>query len=159
MSAFSFDALSDAQLTEYEINKKSSATSLDSLEERIDEKISPRYDGREFNVVYCYLLKNDLYSYPNGESNILYIGSTIGELMKSKKRSLSYRFKHCKEGKDNKSNLCLRFFYEHGDVLILKIFNLEKTKYSCREKERELRRLFTQTYAARPIADGASYKK
>ena len=128
---------------------------IENIEEdfpSIDEK-----DNKRFNVVYCYSLSNQKFEYPNGNSNVLYIGYTIGQKKKSK-ISLSFRFVHCKEGKDCKSNMCLRHYYKNNIPLTLEIYQLPENNCAQTE-ELKLRKRFLEEYASLPIADGASYKK
>ena len=121
------------------------------------EKDFPSCTSSKFNVVYCYSLSTGTFDYPNGKSNVLYIGHTEGELKKSK-ISLSFRFVHCKEGHDCKSNICLRHYYKAQIPLTLEIYVLPNTR-PAQKVEAKLRWQFLEKYAALPIADGASYKK
>lgn len=121
------------------------------------EKDFPSCTNSKFNVVYYYSLSTGTFDYPNGKSNVLYIGYTEGELKKSK-TSLSFRFVHCKDGHDCKSNICLRHYYKTQIPLTLEIYVLPSTR-PAQKIEAKLRRQFLEKYAALPIADGASYKK
>lgn len=138
----------------YFISNSDPSLSVDKLYKKINSDF-PQQEKR-FNVVYFYSIVNQEIDYPNGKSSILYIGKTEGEMHHGKK-DLGYRFKHCKEGRDSKSNLCLRYYYQKGRTLLLTIFLLEDS-FSFHQVEQELRREFLKTYCAFPMADGASYK-
>lgn len=138
----------------YFLNKVNLEYSVEKLREKINTDF-PR-QNKKFNVVYFYSIVNQEIEYPNGKSSILYIGKTEGELYRGKK-DLGYRFNHCKEGRDSKSNLCLRHYYQTGLTLSLTIFLL-KDAFLFHDVEQELRREFLKRYCAFPLADGASYK-
>lgn len=139
----------------YRILKNSEEFDLSKLEGYINKDFPPIGSEKErIYVVYCYSLVKKLFTYPNGESKVLYIGSTASE-KNGGKYKLSYRFKHCKEGKDDKSNICLRHYYEQGAELLLEIYVVEPN--TERQKEKSLRKEFLEVYKAFPIADGASY--
>ena len=141
----------------YVVCKQDPRCSVDSLMEHINADFPPKEKEKNFNVVYVYLLSDATFEYPTGKSSVLYIGRCEGEKYKDKK-NLGYRFKHCKEGKDSKRNICLWRYYEKGAVLTLKIFDL-KRDFSNATVEKELRYAFLEKHHALPIADGASYKK
>ena len=117
----------------------------------------PVSSNTRFNVVYCYSLLKDEFPYPNGKSNVLYIGRTMGQ-KKGQEISLSFRFVHCKDGKDCKSNMCLRYYYKNKVPLLLEIYELP-TNTTAQVAEGCLRKAFVNLHSALPIADGASYKK
>lgn len=68
---------------------------------------------------------------------------------------MSFRFKHCMSGKDEKINECLNYYYNSDVKLVLEIFNFSNNE-NRKEIEKNLRNSFLQKYAALPIADGAS---
>lgn len=142
---------------EFTILKDTAESNLDAMEAYIDSVFKPSKNGSPFNIVYCYSLKNESISYPGGKSNVVYIGQTAGEFTNNKK-SLSFRFKHCRVGSDNKSNIALRCYYEKSVELLLEIYDIG-TEISREDEETKLRRLFLTKYSAYPIADGASYSK
>lgn len=129
---------------------------IEDVLKAIDKVFQPLPVYKKFNAIYCYSLREGTFSYPNGESNVLYIGSTAGE-SNGGKRKMSFRFKHCMSGKDKKINECLKFYYSQGTKLMLEIYDLPATK-SGKECEKRLRTMFLQKFAAMPIADGASIK-
>lgn len=139
----------------YVISKHMQDFSVDNLAKRINKDFPCQEN--EFNVLYCYSLINSEFLYPNGNSPILYIGQSAGE-KHHKKKDLGFRFKHCKEGSDNKINVCLSNYYQKGTVLLLEIFSLKKG-FDSKAEEKELRKEFLKQYKSYPIADGASYKK
>jgi len=105
-------------------------------------------------VVYIYSLVKKTFKYPKGKSKILYIGNTISERHNGK-YELSFRFRHCKEGHDSNSNVCLSFYYEHGYKLLLEIYEVEAN--CVKQNEQDLRNAFLRQFKSLPIADGASY--
>ena len=141
----------------YQICKTKPGKDLKSLHKQIDKDFPPICREEKFNAIYCYSLQDKVIDYPNGKSNVLYIGKTEGEVNDGK-RKMSFRFKHCMSGKDGKINECLKFYYNTGTNLVLEIYALAGDK-PCKEMETSLRNLFLQTYAALPMADGASIKK
>ena len=133
---------------------KDTSDDINSLEKRINNDFAPRSSSSTFNVIYCYYFIEKKFSYPNGDSNILYIGESEGEKHQSSK-SLGFRFAHCKQGTDNKINICLRHYYECGEKLAIDIYDLPLSL--CRKAEElKLRKNFLEKYHAMPIADGAS---
>ena len=141
--------------------------SVDDLEKRIDQDFPAIDCNLCFNVVYFYSLQgNSGYNYPNGTSSIIYIGHSVGQKKNgTNQRFLGYRFKHCKEGKDCKSNETLRYYYkrlekENDEYINLNIYQKAiEDKNTVLEIEQQARRAFLKKYKAYPIADGASYKK
>lgn len=139
----------------YIINKDIESLSVDTLFKRIREDFPSQ--SSNFNVLYVYSLVNCNFAYPNGESPIIYIGETEGELYK-KKKDLAFRFSHCKDGKDNKINCCLRYYYQKGMALQLDIYLLDDES-DIKKEEKLFRKQFLDIYKAYPIADGATNKK
>ena len=134
--------------------QKGSLLDASKIESEIDNKFPNKIGNQGSGLLYVYYYADLTYKYPDGESNVLYIGHTCGQ-QKNGKISLGFRFKHLKAGKDNKQNITLSAVYDKNAVLGLDIFMIE----NCAEEERKLRYKFLQKYKALPIADGAAYKK
>ena len=133
---------------------KDSNTNAKNLEGEIKKVIPDKPIGDNYSLVYIYYLVDKKFNYPKGESDVLYIGSTIGEKHNNKK-SAAFRFAHLKEGTDCKQNITLQYFYKKGDAIGLDIYELN----DCRETEKQWRYQFLKKYYALPIADGASCSK
>ena len=132
---------------------------LDALKKAIDKDFPPleRKNNRRYKVIYCYSLIEGVFQYPAKASNVLYIGKSRSEITNNK-ISLSYRFKHCKDGNDSKSNYCLRYYYKNKIPLLLEIYEIGNR--GCIDKiESKLRNAFIRDFSSYPIADGASFKK
>ena len=126
----------------------------DTLKAKIKEVISDSSQRDKIIYIY-YLLDNKKFKYPSGdESDVLYIGKTIGE-KKGEMFSVSDRFVHLKTGKDYKQNITLGIFYKKGCKIGLDIFRVD----DCNKKETELRYRFLNQYGSLPIADGSSYSE
>lgn len=141
----------------YELCKTAQGKDLKSLHKQIDADFPPICREEKYNAIYCYSLRDAIIDYPNGKSNVLYIGETEGEINNGV-RKMSFRFVHCMNGKDSKINECLKFYYNSGRRLVLEIYTLTGDK-SRKEIEKMLRNSFLRKYAALPMADGASIKK
>lgn len=133
--------------------QKGTEIDADTLEEHVRNKFSDKESGK-FSLVYVYYYADKEYQYPEGKSNVLYIGKTIGQ-KKDKKISAAYRFKHLKGGSDYKQNITLSAIYNQKDVIGLDIFEVE----DCGEVEKKWRYSFLNKFKALPIADGAAYSK
>lgn len=66
--------------SQYIILKTRQELSASNLHKRIDTDFPQINIGQSFNTVYCYSLAEGTFKYPNGESNVLYIGETEGEI-------------------------------------------------------------------------------
>lgn len=137
---------------ELKIKKGTSCDAINMLKE-IDSVFPPKSEG-EFNIVYIYYLINEKFIYPNGESNVLYIGCTKGEKNNGVCYA-SFRFKHLRSGSDNKQNVTLSYYYEKDYEIGLDIYDVN----DCVKLEKELRISFLSKFSSFPIADGCSYKK
>ena len=129
-------------------------TNSDTLEEKIRKQIPDKDKSESYSLVYIYYLVDKFFQYPCQESDVLYIGKTVGE-NKGNKKSAAFRFVHLKDGQDYKQNITLRKYYEQGNVIALDIYEVE----DCDKIEKEWRYSFINKYGALPIADGASYSK
>lgn len=132
---------------------------MKTLKDEIDKDFPPTNikSNRRYRVVYCYSLLDGKFQYPGGTSNVLYIGKSKSEI-NNKKISLSFRFKHCVEGYDSKSNYSLRYYFKSKVPLVLEIYVIDDEQV-MNKMESRLRKRFVNQYAAYPIADGASFKK
>lgn len=151
MNEFYKDENSDNNKHSFIIHKNFK-TNAENLEKEIRNLIPDSKNEDPLGYVYIYYLIDKTYNYPKEESDILYIGSTIGEKT-GKGKSIAFRFKHLKDGKDYKQNITLKYFYEDGNVIGLDIFKVD----DCRSKEKELRYMFLNKFGSLPIADGSSY--
>jgi len=137
------------------VSKGSKEHNNKSLKDRINKLFPPKEKTERFNIIYVYSLQESSFKYPNDESNVLYIGQTEEQQHKGKK-DLGFRFMHCKNGEDNKQNICLSQYYDSGETLVLELYEAsDKTS----DEEARYRYDFLNKYGALPIAEGASYNK
>ena len=135
--------------------KHNSILSAEMLEKQIDKDFLPRgIKDNRFSVMYVYYLYDKKIRYNNKKTNVLYIGSTTGEI-KGDKIFLGYRFKHLMSGKDNKQNIVLNYYYNKGYTIGLDLFFVE----NCRNVEKDFIYKFIIEYKSQPVAHGASYNK
>ena len=132
---------------------KNGEINANNLTTRIRQDI-PDVESGDFSLVYIYYLDGTLFPYPNDKSDVLYIGSTIGQKY-NKKISAAFRFVHLRNGQDNKQNITLQTYYNNGEKIKLDIYEVD----DCRNTEKQWRYEFLQQYGALPIADGAAYSK
>ena len=110
MNKFYSDNNSDNNQYSFIIHKDFK-TNAENLEKEIRNLIPDSNNEDPLSYVYIYYLIDKTYNYPKKESDVLYIGSTIGEKT-GKCKSIAFRFKHLKDGKDYKQNITLKYFYE-----------------------------------------------
>jgi hypothetical protein len=106
--------------------------------------------------VYVYEFANDQFSYPKGDSSILYIGQTA-----TMAKEIQSRFVHINsdktetDGNDGQSNITLSNFYHNNKEIKLTIFRV-KNKKTMDKLEKSLHQSFVALYSSLPIATGTT---
>lgn len=133
--------------------RMSTKVNADTLSKVINQDFQPvKVSDKKFSVLYVYYLVDRKIIYNESQSNVLYIGSTVGE-KNGNKRTLGFRFKHLKSGRDSKQNIILSYYYNLDYRIGLDIYFVE----DCRETEKQYIYDFIIRYHSQPVAQGASY--
>lgn len=118
--------------------------------------LSLRKDERlqtDSRIVYIYSFDDESFSYPRGESEIIYIGEACRNSEATGERFGQHISTDPEHGGDFGANYTLSYYYYSNKKLHLDIFCLRKDA-NQKDVEKKLLQWFVKTYCSQPIAQG-----